>query len=755
MILKNLLGRKIRSLLTIVGIGIGLAAMVALGAIANGLEEGYRAMLTGSQGDLIVTQADAADISAAAVDEKVGQQLQALSEVTDVTGMLQSIVTAEGARYFMLFGYDPQGFAIEHFKIVEGEGLSDSKQVIIGKIAAENFKKGVGDSLRLFGSAFRIVGIYETGDGLEEGGGVISLSDAQVLLSKPHQVALYTLRLKPGADVEELRRKIERRIPEMTTSQSDQVANTQEIIQMVRGFAWGIAFIAILIGAVGMMNTVLMSVFERTREIGVLRSLGWRRGRVLGLIIGESLALSLIGGLAGSALGVAAVRALGSSPATGGLLQGRFSSGLFIQALVVALVLGGLGGFYPAWRASRLTPLEALRYEGGLTGSGGKSGPFAIRYPLFAIFGVEKLPMTARNLFRRRTRTLLTMVGIGISVAVIVALQGFTTGFVAQMETMFGGGEADLMAVEADISDMEYSSIDERVGKKLVTVPGVKYVSGTVFGFLSDPQMTYLIIWGYHPGEHAIRQFRIVEGEGLSANRQIILGKTAAETMDKKVGQTIKILDSNFRIVGIYETGTGFLDISGIISLREAQNLFRKPRQVGWYAIKLEDPKEADRIIAYLEANFPEISVSKTSELAEALPDFKTMQTMETAISVLAVLVGGIGMMNTVFMSVFERTREIGSLRALGWRKRRVLGLMLGESRRLSWGGGVRGIMGGLLLGRVGSLAQGFGSLFQGHFGPPLFIRALVMALVLGAVAGLYPAWWASRLSPVEALRYE
>jgi putative ABC transport system permease protein len=95
-------------------------------------------------------------------------------------------------------------------------------------------------------------------------------------------------------------------------------------------------FIAILIGAVGMMNTVLMSVFERTREIGVLRSLGWRKGRVLGLIIGESLALSLIGGLAGTALGIAAVRALGSSPATGGLLQGRFSPGLFIQALGLA-----------------------------------------------------------------------------------------------------------------------------------------------------------------------------------------------------------------------------------------------------------------------------------------------------------------------------------------------------------------------------------------------------------------------------------
>ncbi|MFQ6058540.1 MAG: ABC transporter permease, partial [Anaerolineae bacterium] len=106
-----------------------------------------------------------------------------------------------------------------------------------------------------------------------------------------------------------------------------------------------------------------MSVFERTREIGVLRALGWRKGRVLRMILLESLALSLLGGVAGLVAGIVVVVLLNSIPLMAGFVQGRFSLGLFVQALATALVLGAVGGLYPAWRAARLQPVEALRYE--------------------------------------------------------------------------------------------------------------------------------------------------------------------------------------------------------------------------------------------------------------------------------------------------------------------------------------------------------------------------------------------------------
>jgi len=106
-----------------------------------------------------------------------------------------------------------------------------------------------------------------------------------------------------------------------------------------------------------------MSVLERTREIGVLRALGWRRRRVLGMILRESLALGAVGGACGILMGVGLAGLLRLVPGTWGAIEPLYTPQLFAQAMVVAMVAGVVGGLYPAWRATRLRPVEALRYE--------------------------------------------------------------------------------------------------------------------------------------------------------------------------------------------------------------------------------------------------------------------------------------------------------------------------------------------------------------------------------------------------------
>ncbi|MFQ6000169.1 MAG: ABC transporter permease [Anaerolineae bacterium] len=740
MILRNLLRRRTRTLLTLVGIAIGVAAIVALVAIADGLASGYTDVLSGSQADLVITQAESVDASFSAIDEGVGPQLASIPGVEEVSGMIIGEITTEGIRYFLIFGYDPTEFAIQHFKVVEGQGLTAKREIIIGKLAAQNLKKEVGDTIWMYESAYRIVGIYETGTALEEGGGVISLSDAQAMLKKPRQVSIFQVKLEDVDKAEEVQRRIERRFPDLTVTRSTEFADKQLAIQFVRAFAWALSFLAVLIGGVGMMNMLLMSVFERTREIGVLRALGWRRSKVLFLILGESLLLSLLGGLVGAALGVAAVKALGRLPATGGLLQGRFSWELFARAGLVTLTLGTFGGLYPAWWASRLHPIEALRYEGG-----------------GAEIAVPRLPggMTVRNLLRRRTRTLLTLVGIGISVAAVVALKGIADGFVEHFTAIATGAGADLMAVEANISDMQYSAIDERVGKRIAGLSGVESVSGIVMGATIGEDAPMMIIFGYHPAEYAIRHFRIVEGDRLTASRQIILGRTAAEALNKKVGDRVQVLNRAFRVVGIYETGVSYEDSGGVISLREAQALFGRPRHVMFLGIKLDDPRRAEEVRNRIEENFPEITISISSEFAERLPDLQTTESMVGGISLLAVMVGGVGMMNTMVISIFERTREIGVLRALGWRRSKVLSMVLRESLLLGVVSGLAGVVMGVTMDKALGLLPFIGGFLQPSFKPSTFIQALIMALVLGLIGGLYPAWWASRLRPIEALRYE
>jgi ABC-type antimicrobial peptide transport system permease subunit len=742
MILRNLWRRKTRTILTLAGVSLGVGAIVAFVAIGNGLVSGYTEMFSGSGADLVLSQADALDPSISVIDESVGEEIANLSGVKRVSGMIAGNVTTEGIPYFYVFGHEPDGFAIQHFKIVEGESLTSRSrhEIIVGKIGAESLNRGIGDSIRMYDSAYRIVGIYETGASFEDAGGVITLRDAQAMLKKPHQVNVLHVQLKRVEDADDVQGRIERRFPDLAVSQSGEYANKEFLMQTVGGFAWGISLLAILIGGVGMMNAVLMSVFERTREIGLLRALGWRKGRVMRMILMESIGLSLMGGLLGAVLGVGVVRLFGSMPATAGLMQGKLSASLFVQALLVAVGLGGIGGLYPAWRASGLDPLLAMQYDAERGGKSSRRWPGG---------------MVVRNLMRRRTRSLLTLVGIGIAVAAIVALSGLADGLGQQLTHMGAGGQADLLAIEANISDMQYSAIDERVIKRIAAMSEVESVSGFVLGIVATEDTPLGIIYGYNPHEQAISHFRIVEGEGLSSSRQAIIGRLAADGMDRDVGETINLAGSRYRVVGIYETGVPFEDIGIVISLREAQTLLGRPRQVGFLGIRLRNPRQVDVVLAELEERFPEISVSKTAEFTESIPDLRTTDAMVGGIAFLAVLVGGIGMMNTVFMSVFERTREIGVLRALGWRKMRVLGMIIREAMLLGAAGGLAGILLGVGLGKLLAMIPLLGALLEPRFSPELMLRAFVLALVLGTFASLYPAWWASRLDPLEALRYE
>jgi ABC-type lipoprotein release transport system permease subunit len=747
MIFNNLFRRKGRTILTLLGIAIGVAAIIALGAMAEGLQAGYTSMARGSQADLVLSPASAMDITMGSIEETVAEQVLAWPEVADVTGMLMGNAKAEDAPYFYFFGYDPQGFAIEHFKIVDGQGLGEARGVrgkpcLLGRSAADSFDKGVGDTFRISGSAFRIVGIYETGDGFEDSGAVIPLQEAQAVLLQPRRASMFYIRLRDPEGEARLRARVERYFPDLLLSTTSEFADRQQMIEMMKGIVWAISALAVIIGGVGMTNTLFMSVFERTREIGLLRALGWRRGQVLRLILGESLALSCLGGVVGIALGMASVYLLRGSLGYLSAMGTHFSPQLFIRAIVTVIVLGVVGGIYPARWASHLLPLEALQYEGGSGAQGGMTP-------------VKLLGFTGRNLWRRRTRTILTTLGIGVGIAAIVALGSISEGTIEAFNSLAMGSEADLVAIEADASDMGYSTIDERVGARLSALSDVEAVAGVGFAFDMSRGTAIIFVMGQNPHEFAIRHFKIVEGEPLSGLRQVIVGHQMAEVLNLEVGDSLRLLDSVFHVVGIYETGVSYEDSGVVVSLRDAQRLAGRPHQVSMYTIKLRDPARVEAVREYLEANFPEIDVTLTSEFAEIMPDLQSMGQMVEQISLLAMLIGGVGMLNTMLMSVLERTREIGVLRSLGWRRRQVIGMILEEALALGIVGGVCGILLGIAITWGITQIPGVGGMVVPRYGPGLFAQALAVALATGGLGGLYPAWRATRMRPVEALRYE
>jgi ABC-type antimicrobial peptide transport system permease subunit len=359
MIFKSLFRRKGRTILTALGIGIGVAAIVGLGALANGLAAGYDSFLTGSKADLILSQPDAFDVSMSTVDESISVELQAMSEVETASGMLEGMVQAEQIPLFFVFGYPEDSFILGRFNIIDGAGL-DAREVVhgrgnpmlLGSGSAEALNKAVGDTLRIQDRVFRIVGIYETGATLEDNGAVLPLRDAQELLGRLRQVSIIYIQLKDASLQERVERRVERRWPELSLSTTDDFADKQMMGEIMKAFVWVIAGLAIVIGGVGMMNAQLMAVVERTREIGVLRSVGWGRWRILRMILGESIIVGLMGGIFGIALGWFMISSFEEFAGFFGASSSSITPEIIQQALLTVLVLGIIGGIYPAWRAS-------------------------------------------------------------------------------------------------------------------------------------------------------------------------------------------------------------------------------------------------------------------------------------------------------------------------------------------------------------------------------------------------------------------
>ena len=748
LIIRNLVRRRTRTLLTLIGISIGIATIVALTAMVEALLTNFGAALTSSAADLAIQpkqESGAAMTTGGGLDERYGDELLEMPDVRAVAGMLYTIVPLPGAPYFVVFGHEPERFAMQRFKIIDGETLPTrsggfrGRPMILGKVASENLNKGIGDTIHIHESTYRIIGLYETGSVMEDGGAVVSLADAQRIANLPDQVTNLWVQLKRPDRAEQILARLQRRYPDLEVLRASEGGLPDYYATYMRPFGWGLALIAALVGGVGMMNASLMSVFERTREIGVLRAVGWRRRQVILLVLGESLVLSIVGGISGAALGAVLVKAATRSPALSGLMGGTLDAGSYVRALGSVLVMGLVGGGYPAWRASRLVPAEALRYEGA-SGSA-RRGP-------------TRAGMALRNLFRQGTRTALTLLGVGIGVFALTAVSSLVEGAMGQLGAM--ASTAELTAVQSGISDMEYSAIDEKVGKRLEGLPEIQYAAGANMAFVSLPGAPIFLITGYAPLSPQWERYHLRRGSLPQTSTQMALGWRGAESLRKGVGDTLRVLGGQYRIVGVYETGTGYEDAGAVMTLREVQRRTSKPRQVMFYEIKLADPDQIDAVLARLEREFPELSVSRSAEWVENLPDMQTAGGMMNAIQGLTLLVGTVVVMNTMAMSVHERTREIGVLRALGWRRTQILGLIVSESLLLTLVGGAVGVGAAILLLRGLALIPGLsviGSMME--FTPEVVRRVAALCVGLGLLGGIYPAWRASTLQPVEALRYE
>ena len=366
LIFRNLLRQRVRTLLTAFGISLGITTVIALGVVTDSLRATAQDILKAGGSDFAIAQSGSADITYSTVTEEQLQEVAAYDGVEHATGVLLAVSRLGSNPYFIQLGLDPSDLEYFQVPLLAGRHLAPDapNEILLGQEAASQLDKKVGDTVELKDRTFTVVGTYRTGNTYEDGGGMLPLATVQEYERKQGLITLIYVKAKPGTDLDALTAQIKDDHPELATLRTlSDYADVDQGLQLMDAANLAISFLAVFIGGIGVMNTMVMSVMERTREFGILRAVGWRPRRVLAMVLGESILLCLIGAVIGSILAVFFTRLILVFPVVRSFLDPQYTPEVFLRGLVVGVAVALLGALYPAIRAVRLAPIQAIRYE--------------------------------------------------------------------------------------------------------------------------------------------------------------------------------------------------------------------------------------------------------------------------------------------------------------------------------------------------------------------------------------------------------
>jgi putative ABC transport system permease protein len=350
LIWKNLLRRPARTVFTAVGVGLGVGLIVALLSITSGVHKTAEDLTHVGRADFGLYQADVTDFTRSLLPETLAAKVRRDRGVASVAKV--KLVIVDG---LLVFGFDPAEFAYKRLVVTDG--------VRGAVMAGDRSGKKLGQVLRLGGHPFRIAGIYHSGDRFEDLGVVLPLRAAERLAGRP-EITSIGVNVKLGQNVKQVAARLQRRFPGVAAvTEPGQAIKVDTSSRLIISTGWIVSILALIVGGIGVTNTMAMSVFERTREIGILRAVGWPVSRIGAMIVSEAVGICLIALGVGCALGVVAAQLFVAHSALGGLISPNYTASTFAWGLAFALGVGIIGALYPTWRAVSLAPIEALRHE--------------------------------------------------------------------------------------------------------------------------------------------------------------------------------------------------------------------------------------------------------------------------------------------------------------------------------------------------------------------------------------------------------
>ncbi len=363
--LRNLSRRPLRSVLSVLGIALAVGGAIALVALSRSINESVRLSVDELGSDLTVMQRGNTDVFGAFLPASIEARFAAVPGVAAVTGELMMFAPIDRSRESLVAGWPDHSFFWQVAPIGQGARPrpGDRRVAMLGDSAAEALGKSVGDSIEILGVTFRVVAINKYATAINRRLIVVPLADLQEVAFRGGQVTLFQVRLARGAGaspVDEVRRRIEALAP-VTASPTNAVLDNNRYVATLNAVALATSAIAIVIGALNVLNTLLFAVQERTREIGILCAIGWTDRRIMISIVIEGLILCGFGSAAGIVLGMLGSVLFASVPVIGDYLSFSPTLDLIVPAIAAAVALCLIGSLYPAWRAVRMTPAEALR----------------------------------------------------------------------------------------------------------------------------------------------------------------------------------------------------------------------------------------------------------------------------------------------------------------------------------------------------------------------------------------------------------